>query len=97
MKKEKIEKPIRHGIKYQRVVELLEASDNTALTVDGHDSAILGLCWASGAPRVVYSVQTILNDLVKQGMSPNEAREFYEFNIEGAYVGEQTPLFVEIV
>ena len=31
---------------------------------------------------------------MKDGMSFEDAREFIEFNIEGAYVGEHTPVLV---
>jgi len=33
--------------------------------------------------------------MTRDGMSYEEAREFYEFNIVGAYVGPGTPVFVE--
>jgi hypothetical protein len=29
---------------------------------------------------------------MKDGMDSDEAREFIEYNIEGAYVGEDTPI-----
>jgi hypothetical protein len=36
----------------------------------------------------------VIEILMDQGMDHDEAIEYYEFNIVGAYVGEQTPLFV---
>jgi len=45
---------------------------------------------------MVYSVKKVLEILMtRDGMSHEEAREFYEFNIVGAYVGPGTPVFVE--
>ena len=35
-------------------------------------------------------------DILKQTMSEEEAEEYYQFNIQGAYVGESTPVFVEL-
>jgi hypothetical protein len=32
--------------------------------------------------------------MVRDGMDYDEAYEFFEFNTLGAYVGEQTPVFV---
>ena len=45
---------------------------------------------------MVYSVEKVLEILMtRDGMSYEDAREFYEFNIVGAYVGTGTPVFVE--
>jgi hypothetical protein len=30
----------------------------------------------------------------RDGMTPEEAQEYFEFNIQGAYVGESTPIYV---
>ena len=62
---------------------------------DGLDDGIIGVYTAFGAPRVVYSVKKVLRLLVKQGMSYESAREHFDFNIGGAWVGEQTPIWVE--
>jgi hypothetical protein len=33
-------------------------------------------------------IEKLCND-----MTPEEAQEFFEFNIEGAYMGERTPVY----
>ena len=46
--------------------------------------------------RIVYSVKKVLEVLMKRdGMDLDEAREFFDFNIGGAYVGQGGPVFVE--
>jgi hypothetical protein len=48
-------------------------------------------------PRVevlVYDAEIIRENLMKEGMDSEEAREFIEFNIEGAYMGKDTPVLV---
>jgi hypothetical protein len=41
----------------------------------------------------IYSGQAILEILVERdGMDWDDAREYIDFNIEGAYVGPQTPI-----
>ena len=46
-------------------------------------------------PRAVYSEEKILEVLVKRdGMTHEEAIEFFDFNIRGAYMGEQTPMYI---
>ena len=65
------------------------------LKIDGFDDAIIGLTdsWLP-EPKLVYDGQKILEILMSQGMSDLEALEYCNFNIEGAYVGESTPLIV---
>lgn len=69
------------------------------LKIDGYDEAIIGPAYAwinsSPTPLLVYDAEIIRSILMKRdGMSYEEAREFIEFNIEGAYMGEQTPIIV---
>ena len=45
---------------------------------------------------VVYDEAKCLDILVKRdGMSLEEAREFFEYNVTDAWVGEGTPIFLE--
>jgi hypothetical protein len=69
------------------------------LKIDGHDNAIIGpaFIWLgqTRASALVYNAETIRDNLMQQdGMSAEEAREYIEYNIEGAYVGEHTPVLV---
>tara|TARA_R100000908_G_scaffold62359_1_gene41524 strand:+ start:965 stop:1234 length:270 start_codon:yes stop_codon:yes gene_type:complete len=67
------------------------------LTADGLDEAIIGVCMRYGQPDVVaYDFLKVLNILVdRDGMSPEEALEFFEYNVIGAGMGERTPVFVD--
>jgi hypothetical protein len=62
------------------------------LIADGFDDAVIGI--EPLTMRVVYDIDKVIEILMDQGMDHDEAIEYYEFNIVGAYVGEQTPLFV---
>ena len=70
------------------------------LKIEGHDDAILGpaMIWRESglmAEILVYDAEKIRETLMKRdGMSHDEAREYIEFNIEGAYVGICTPVLV---
>jgi len=68
------------------------------LKANGYDDAIIGpaLIWHNNTrvEVLVYDAELIRNKLVSEGMSGEEAREFIEFNIEGAYMGPDTPIFV---
>ena len=66
------------------------------LFADGFDDAILGIVERCSFDAVVcYDVEKILEILMKDDMSYEDAIEYYEFNILGAYVGEKTPMFLE--
>jgi hypothetical protein len=70
------------------------------MKIDGHDDAIIGpaMVWTEdGSLRevLVYDAEKIREKLMKRdGMSFEEAREFIEFNIEGAYMGPHTAIVV---
>lgn len=63
------------------------------------DKAILGitLTYQDGerVPVYVYSGNKIISILInRDGMTRDEAQEFVDFNIEGAYTGRETPLLL---
>lgn len=69
------------------------------LLADGYENSIIGILTSIGKDgkeyrRVVYSVDKILNQLVEGGMGADDVEEFFEYNIDGAYVGPQTPVFI---
>tara|TARA_R110000803_G_scaffold127116_2_gene194656 strand:+ start:5234 stop:5500 length:267 start_codon:yes stop_codon:yes gene_type:complete len=64
---------------------------------DGFDKAIIGFTqvWNTECFVVVYDASVIIKELVQRdGMSHEEAVEFFEFNIQGAYVGKNTPMYM---
>lgn len=70
------------------------------LRINGHDNAIIGpaLIWGKSNKWLnvlVYDAEIIRQNLVdNDGMTEEEAREFIEYNIEEAYMGEDTPILV---
>lgn len=77
--------------KLEKIIE--RYSDEEFLVADGFDDAIIGVDDAN--LRIVYDVFKIISILIQDGMSTDEAFEYYEYNILGAYVGEKTPLFIK--
>ena len=66
---------------------------------DGYDEAIIGPAsiWRTNTmvSVLVYDAEKIRDILMKRdGMDAEEAREFIEFNIEGGYLGAETPVLV---
>jgi hypothetical protein len=67
--------------------------DEGFIKINGFDDAIIGITTDS---KLVYSIDTIINILMKD-MSEDDAYEYFYFNIEGAYLGEQTPIYINLI
>lgn len=75
--------------------EWLGQFEPEALTMSEHENALVGVCLQFGRPGVaLYDYPKVLANLMAEGMSYEEAVEFFDFNIIGAWVGEYTPAFV---
>jgi hypothetical protein len=62
------------------------------LKADGFDDAIIGIDDAS--MRLIYSVDKCIQILMeKEGMTEEDAVEYFHFNTKCAWVGEQTPIW----
>ena len=63
------------------------------------DEAIVGIATKRDSysqPLVVYDRDKLVENFMKKdGMTFDEAEEWVSFNIEGAYIGETTPLILE--
>jgi len=80
------------------VTEQLLEENPEALFVDGFEDAFIGICRRFGQPSLaMYSRERCIAVLMQRdGMEYDEADEFFEFNVIGAYVGEHTPVFVTL-
>ena len=58
------------------------------------DEAIIGVSERIGNEPVVAYDTTKIVEILSRSMTVDEAYEFFEFNILGAYVGQKTPMFV---
>ena len=75
---------------------LAEAYGENLLFADGFDDAIVGVSIAFDAGRVVYSTRQMVDVLVQEeDFTEEEAWEYLEFNTFGAYVGEETPIYID--
>jgi hypothetical protein len=64
--------------------------DETFLKADGFDDAIIG--FNENSLRLIYSMSKCL-DILMEDMSDEDALEHFYYNVSGAYVGEQTPIW----
>lgn len=73
----------------------IEEYPDGAVLIDGFDEAIIGISEEFGSEqRIVYDKSKVLEILTQQGMTEEEAIEYYEYNILGAYISDQNPIFL---
>jgi hypothetical protein len=74
--------------------EWLENNYDELMFADGFDEAIVGVVERCGSPPVVcYDVTRCIDVLAKQ-MTYEEAVEYFDFNVAGAYMGPLTPMYL---
>ena len=81
---------------YDALHDWVAEYNDEALLADGFEDAVIGIAERCSQPTlVVYDAAKCIQILVdRDGMSPEEAQEFFEFNTLGAWAGEGTPLFL---
>ena len=78
----------------QEIEEYTMAAELPLLFLDGYDDAIIGISRQFNSTSVLYDKDKIIEKLCDD-MSFEDALEYFEYNIVGAYVGEHTPTFLE--
>ena len=63
---------------------------------DGFDSAVIGVGERNNTDSmIVYDYNKMVNVLMtRDGMTYEEAEEYIDFNIVGAWIGDTTPIIV---
>ena len=62
------------------------------ITADGFDSCLIG---KDSKDRAVYDAEAMLDTLmIRDDMSREEAEEYFWCNIDGSYLGDETPIYV---
>lgn len=78
---------------------LIDQGVEGATLFDNLDGAVVGVAQRFGQPDVVAYDYATAVELIQQqcgGGSYEDAVEYLEFNVCGAYVGEMTPVFVRM-
>ena len=82
----------RRKKRLEELKEAIASANEEAMLVDGHDDALAGY---DTQGRAIYFVDAIIGRLMQRdGMAQEEAIEFFDFNIAGAYVVEYTPIYM---
>ena len=83
----------------QDLDEIFDGVDTHELVfMNGFNDCIAGIVERHGIPGIVcYDRDKVISKLVWEGMTVDEAEEWYEFNQLGAYAGESTPCFISLI
>jgi len=72
--------------------------DPDLLLADGFDDALLGYVQRFNQTVALYDRTKCIEILMKRDeMSDEDAEEFFEFNVVGAFVGDYTPAFATLL
>ena len=75
---------------------LRDNPDIEIMLADGFDEAFIGVGYQFNKTIAVYDKQRCLQVLVdRDGMTHDEASEYFEFNVNGSDVGPLTPEFMD--
>jgi len=73
---------------------LAEIIPEALLLPEEFDDALMGYTDQDETKVAIYSAEKVVEALQQDGLSYEDAYEYYEFNIAGAYMGRNTPLFL---
>jgi hypothetical protein len=75
--------------------QLADDCDYDLTVMDGFDDCIVGIVERCTMPPIVcYDREKVIAALMRDGMTWEEAEEYFEFNQMGAWVGDSTPCFL---
>lgn len=78
-----------------RLVEAYEDDEMLFLDPPSLDVAIIGIAERINfGPVVVYDRVKLVQAFMAEGMDEEDAEEWVSFNVEGAYVGDRTPIIL---
>lgn len=82
---------------YEKIKLQLQEENPDALLADGLDDALIGIARRVSQPSLaVYSVEKCI-EILCCDMTAEEAEEYFQYNVIGTWLGENTPLFLESV
>lgn len=79
--------------KIQNTIESCLCEDQEIQLADGYEDAFVGIATQFNRTFAVYDRSKCI-DILTKDMSHDEAEEYFQFNVEGAWVGENTPAFI---
>jgi hypothetical protein len=74
---------------------MLKDIDDKILLADGFEEALLGYATQGNRTMAVYDREKCIQILMdRNGVTSEEAEDYFQYNTEGAWMGEYTPAFL---
>lgn len=73
--------------------EVLAEVNEEALLADGFEAALIGYVSQFHKTVALYDRAKCIQILMDNGLTEEDAEDHFEFNVQGAWVGENTPAF----
>jgi hypothetical protein len=74
---------------------LLQERDESVMFADSLEEAFIGIGYQFNDPIAIYSKSKAIQCFIGEGMDEEQAYEYFDYNVAGAYVGGATPIFLE--
>jgi len=85
-------------MKTKEILDELREMNPEILLADGFEEALMGTAQIFSKTVALYDRTKCIEILMKRdGMSRDDADEYFDFNVTGGYVGEMTPAFATIM
>ena len=87
------------SISRKQIEEWVEGYHGTVLLADGFDEPFIGMTEVFGRPPIAtYDRDKCLEILIQRdGMPLDDAIDFFNYNVTGSWVGEETPAFTTLM
>ena len=74
------------------VMATLEELNPEAIMDEGFDDALVGILARCGTePLALYDRERCIQILISKGLTPEDAEDYFCYNVEGCYAGPHTP------
>jgi len=77
----------------QDILEFLQEFAPDAQLVTGYNDCLIGVAEKFGGVIAVYDRDKIIEALMEE-MNEDDAEEWFSVNMNGSYVGKQTPMYL---
>lgn len=85
------------SVRKNEISEFALAFSEETILYDGLEDAFIGVSFRFGQePIACYDYDKVIEGLTKDGMSEEEAVEYFDYNIIGGWVGDYTPCFIKL-
>lgn len=80
---------------FDEIKAILAEHNPEAILLDGFEEALVGIACQFTKSLACYDRALCIQILMKRdGMTEEMAEEYFEFNVAGAYLGENTPIIL---